>query len=101
VAKWVEEFEIEHPVVRYGQNYMNDGTYHMGPIAWIAAESNYTARSVNRIVNLEWVGLSMADRILTAIGQSYKLVNGEIKVVPNPTWTTQEWIETMRERGCY
>lgn len=100
VERWVRVESIEHPWDTYGQAWVGAVRDVITPLQWLAAEAGYTLRSLHRITHQEYVGLRAADRILTAIGWQHMLVNGEIHVVPNPSWSQEGWMRWMKERGC-
>jgi hypothetical protein len=64
--------------------------------------SGVQSRRLRGIVAGEYnyINLTQADKILSAIGHPEYLHNGTIKIVANPTWTEEQWHEYMEERGC-
>lgn len=96
LREWVIEWLAERPLETYGGESM------MGPMQWLAEKTEIHIRRVSGIVNGEFphVGLSQADALLTAIGQSYLLTIGEIPVIPNPNWSIEQWKAYMETRGC-
>lgn len=76
-------------------------TYFVGPQDFIANRAGISVREVGRICNSlkEFVPLNQVDAILTAINR-YDLLDNEIKVVTNPKWSLEAYIDYMKERGC-
>lgn len=58
-------------------------------------------RGLDRVLREEYkvTSLSLADQLLRAIERTDALGN-EIRVIPNPTWTQEHWIEEMKKQGC-
>lgn len=77
------------------------GNHFMGPIEWLSQETEINVRRVAGICNGEFerVGLSQADKLLTAIGK-FDLLGYEIPVRANPIWSPEAWYAYMVERGC-
>ena len=120
INRWRTEFEALHPRNEGRSGYVGNTGYssrgaatrdeygnstqtlQMGPIDWLSEKTGLGIRAIFRITNNEtkWTSLSVADKILTAIGSYHKIGTGEIRVVPNPTWTTEKYVEYLRSRGC-
>ena len=117
LKRWRKEFEANHPrnegrSGRVGNTYASWGNYkeirqfteptvQMGAVDWLHEKSGVPTRQISRILAGEskWTNLKMADALLTAIGSYHKLAY-EIRVVPNPQWTNEKYVEYLRERGC-
>jgi hypothetical protein len=80
----------------------NGGSTFIGPVQYLAQETGISIRRVSGMCNgeYEYVDAYRADRVLTAIGLSHMLSNGEIPVVPNPTWSMERYLAYMEKRGC-
>jgi transcriptional regulator with XRE-family HTH domain len=92
LREFCKQWIVDRP---YGENYL-------GPQNYIAIHSGISIRQISRICNSEtkFVSLSKADAILSAIDQQELLRNGEIKIIPNPTWSMESYMRWMKERGC-
>jgi hypothetical protein len=73
-----------------------------GPIQWLSHETGVLPRSLHRIIHNEsqYTRLTMVDQILTGLGLTHLLYDGTLKVIPNPRWSQERWLEYMEERGC-
>ena len=78
-----------------------NGTEFMGPLQWLQQESGVRVRQISRIKNEEqlYASLSHAEALLMAIDREYMLHNGEIHIIPNPSWSQEQYVEYMQERG--
>lgn len=112
--KWLNQMEPEvvesEPLGSVLRNFcvewLNDrpkgyGDY-LGPVDFLSQKSGLSTKLVSRICNSEkqFVFLSQADSLLTAIQRVEMLTNGEIKVIPNPTWSLEAYMAYMKDRGC-
>lgn len=71
-----------------------------GALQYIVEHSNgINKRAINRITRLETkiTMLGVADQILQAIDQGYKLHNGEIPIIPNPRMSLETYMKYMEE----
>lgn len=82
---------------------------YMGPIDHLhqmlkrpAISHEMSMKLISQICNSkkQFVGLSQADALLTAIGRTEMLTNGEIKVMANPSWSLEAYMGYMRDRAC-
>lgn len=69
---------------------------------WICAEAGVDPKTLYMILTgrQKWTSLDRAESLLIAVGREYALYNGEVRVVPNPFWSTEKWASYMAERGC-
>jgi hypothetical protein len=74
----------------------------MGPQDYLAVKSGVSLKQVGRISNSEnqFVALSQADGLLTAIGKQHMLMTGEIPIIANPSWSLEAYMAYMKNRGC-
>jgi hypothetical protein len=79
------------------------GQDFMGPLEWLRQESGVRVRQISRIKNeeIKHASYSHAEALLMAIDREYMLHTGEIRVVPNPHWSQEQFVEYMQQRGCY
>jgi hypothetical protein len=97
LLRWQEKFLAEyHPDSK--NNVWN--RQHIGPVGFLTENTGINARQVNGILRneIEYVALSKADALLTAIGE-WPLLGNEIPVIPNPKWKMDWWAEHMRQSG--
>lgn len=97
LREWIVEHLRERPLMGTG----GTDELFIGPIQWLAQETDLNERRISGISNGEFkhVPLSQADKLLSAIGKPY-LLGKEISVIPNPNWSTERWAEYMASRGC-
>jgi hypothetical protein len=118
MREWLARYGKDHPIdkpfhttqtAKFDENGRFSGTesdkrrlFHFSGISYIVHHSGVSDRRVRGLLmgEVKWVRLSIADKILTAIGESYKLANGELEVVPNPAMSQELWLLKMQERGC-
>jgi hypothetical protein len=105
MRKWVVSFLADHPLDSYGTGEGSFGGKDpdfIGPIQMLAERTKINARRVSGICNGEfkYVSLTQAEALLGAIDSEYKLSNGEIRVIPNPMWSPEQWVDYMQSRGC-
>lgn len=85
------------------QNMHNKAALYevMGPVDWLAEQTLLNKRKINEYMNgrQKFVGVTQADKVLTAIGRQ-DLLHNTIHVIPNPHWSIDWWIAYMEERGC-
>lgn len=86
---WIKERPIDMPMV-------------MSPYDFMHTHSDISVRQIARYCNSErpYIALSHAEAILFAIGKEEMLVNDEIKVIANPTWSLEAYVNYMKQRGC-
>lgn len=99
IEKWIEDWRAERP-----DTWMHKAsTRPEGPINWLRDNSGINIRRIYGILKGEipFVPISDADAILTAIGQNFRLANGDIEVVKSPNWSPEAWAKYMQSRGCY
>lgn len=109
LQRWTVKFLAERPLRHVGTGEQisdeNGSAHFVGPVAWLAQESGLNVRTCSGLCNGEWqyVSLSRADAVLTAIGKNYMLgdsEDSEIPVVRNPVWSQERWVAYMSKRGC-
>ncbi len=96
LREWIEQWSRERPL-----NYEDFAWRLMTPLEWLSENTGITKRRISGISKGEFprIPLSQADAILTAIGQNHRLLT-DVVVIRNPTWSLEQWIEYMQERGC-
>jgi hypothetical protein len=104
VRAWVDQWQRERPSyhVEAGKDPTTVNIAFVSAFVWLADKTGLNVRRINGIAAAEftYVGVTQADAILTAIGKSHYLTNGEINVIPNPNWSRERWVAYMKERGC-
>lgn len=78
-----------HEGVEYGaQKFLHDKT-------------GMNLRTIGRVMNCElaYISESKADALLTAIDKHEMLDLGEIRRIPNPSWTPSALVEYLQESG--
>lgn len=104
------DWMIERPM-GWGDDQMGGG--FMGPVDFlfqkvnefhekVMGEPKMSIKLISSICNShkEYVYLSQADALLTAIGKAEMLYTGEIKIIANPQWSLEAYMGYMKERGC-
>jgi hypothetical protein len=117
IREWIRRHELEHPIDQpynlkqdakfdergkwSGVEYREEH-WHTGGIRYLSEHSGVDDRKIRGILLIEYktTSLYVADRIISAMEETYKLTNGELEIIPNPRLTQEKWIEHMRERGC-
>lgn len=96
IREWVVRWLAERP-----SDTEVDKTRFMGPWEWLSEKTGLPVRRISGMANEEFptVGLSRADKVLSAMGKQH-LLGGEIQVVQSPNWSLEKWMEYMQERGC-
>jgi hypothetical protein len=100
---WRERYLLErNPEIERAKDWVNPKSLVISPIHWLSEMTDIHETIVGKIINgyFKFVPLDQAERILWAIDMEYLLRN-EIHVIPNPRWTLEEWVEYMREKGCF
>lgn len=89
---WIDQWRIERPV--------ND-PHFMGAVEYLAFHTGLNHRRINGLVKSEFptVGETQVDKILRAIDKEF-LLHTELKVMPNPGWDLEKWLEWRSEQGC-
>ena len=122
VNHWIDEWRADRPLGEHATNhrpthtklgelswvndYRNqtraDPMPTMGAIEWLSEITGMQHRSLWRIIKCETkhTNYVLADKILQAIERTDATHNGEIRVVPNPRWSREKWLNYMEERGC-
>lgn len=104
MRKWVVRFLADRPLDSHaiGENSWGEQAEFIGPMQMLTEHTEINIRRVRGICNGEfkYVPLTQAEALLIAIGEEYKLSNGEIRVIPNPMWTPEQWVDYMQSRGC-
>ena len=105
IREWSLRFLADRPRDQWqtGKTFVDSGMPEfMGPVDWLTKETGIDQRQISRITTEETVttSLTVAEKLLMAIDREYMLANGEIQVVPNPSWSLDQWMSYMRERGC-
>ena len=74
----------------------------MGPVDFLVHHSGCSYRKIHGIMKGEYrtVSFSTAEKLLQAIDREYMLSNGTIRILPNPNWSLEKWVNYMKERGC-
>lgn len=104
MKEWIMRWLADRPrnITEMGKGSFKGSVEFMGPIDWLGEKTGIHLRRVSGLCNGEFpmVPLTQADALLTAIGRPEALYNGEVRVIPNPGWTNERWIEYMRENGA-
>lgn len=97
VDEWFRKHNAKYPARAYRVSVNQSDFISAGEL--LEQESGVPARSVYRIRKREtkFTAYNIADRLLIAIGTSYKLSNGEIPSVANPYWSKEKWMEYMNQ----
>ena len=68
----------------------------------IAEVTGLNPRRIYGIIRNEYktVGLTTAEKLLMAIDKEDYIASGHVRVIPNPNWSFERWVNYMRERGC-
>lgn len=74
----------------------------MGPQDFMREHTGISLKQIGRYCNSQrpFVALSHADAILRAIGKQELIIEDEIKIIANPTWSLEAYLNYMKERGC-
>lgn len=74
----------------------------MGPNDWLTEKTGLNERRIAGFIKGEFktVPLTQAELVLLAIDKYYLLDNGTIRIIPNPNWSLEKWMDYMKERGC-
>lgn len=100
LREWVVNFLKEH---ESDATLWGDTKNFIGPVTLLSQRTGINASTVERTVNGSYnhVKLITADKLLTAIDCHYKLMNGEIEVIPHPNWSAEVYAAFMESRGCF
>ena len=104
LRQWKEQWDIERPLTKSpgtGNKGVSTQFEFESPIPWLAEKTGLTEQFIHKVIKQQkkHVTLTTADRILTALDQSWRL--SQLEVIPNPRWSAERWADYMRERGCY
>lgn len=104
VRGWVVKWIRLHDLDENGGDLLGRSSRDrkMGPFQWLNDQTGISLRRLSGIANGEFrfVSLAQADLILTAIGDTEPLRNGEIAITANPNWNMERWQKYMEDRGC-
>lgn len=102
VVEWLADRPTNHTPMGQLNSEKTQAEVFMGPIQYLAEKTEINIRRVSAIVNgeIDFVGLSQADKLLLAANLDHKLDTDEIRVISNPKWSLERWVEYMEARGC-
>lgn len=102
VVEWLADRPMKHMPMGQTPTESTQSEVFMGPIQYLAEKTEINIRRVSAIVNgeIDFVGLSQADKLLIAANLDHKLDTDEIRVISNPKWSLERWVEYMEARGC-
>lgn len=102
LEEWAERWmrERNHEIERDG--WSDQSMTVMGPWDWLKEMTGLHIRRIYGIRQGEfkYVSLTQAELLLQVIDREYLLSNGTVRVIPNPNWTPEKWLDYMKERGC-
>lgn len=84
------------------ESELHQGSMVMGFLDWLSFETEIGVRRLWGIMRKEYktVPFSQAEKILMALQEENLLTNGDVRVIPNPNWSLEKWMNYMEERGC-
>jgi hypothetical protein len=74
----------------------------IGPVDYLKEHTGLDPRRIFGMIKGEYkiIALAQAELILMVIDREYLLSNGYLRVIPNPNWSLERWMNYMNERGC-
>jgi hypothetical protein len=101
LRRWMEVWKANYPTGTVNGQHSGGGNDFVGPLEWLSQESGIAKRQISRIRAEEQhvTSLSHAEALLMAMDREYMLHTGEIRVIPNPNWSQEQYVDYMRERG--
>lgn len=99
--RWVVKYLKEHPSTNDDPSWRG-AVSHFGPMQWLSHKTEINVRRISGINSgeFEYVPLSQADKLLTAIGQTDSFYNGDVEIIPNPNWRREWYQRHMEDAGC-
>lgn len=102
---FMEEWRRERPpddVVANGHFAQDKQHNFIGVLEWLSSKTGIHERRIREFQHgkVERVPLSQADALIQAMNLTHLFWNGTLKVIPNPLWSLQKYLDYMRERGC-
>jgi hypothetical protein len=98
INKWRREWSIDS--INGNAGWLN-GQF-LSAYDYLHEKSEIDPRKIRGIASNEYreIAWPIVDALLQAMGQSQLVYNGTIQVKPNPRWSTEAYLNYMRERGC-